>query len=1475
MTINKLGKRILALVLALVMCFSTLQLTSIAASVKNQVMDGYYVLNEDGSVKDTVTEAAVTEDGFTISKTIEQTGVNQFDITLQVSTQQTVTENASAIQLVIDRSNSMKVCANCGKESCNCNAGTRMAAVKSAITGEGGFLDQLLAGNKGKLYISVVAFSGHHNQSSVKDAYVVLDWTELSAETKSSVAGAVNNISANGGTNLQAGLTLGANRLSMDAIASCSAKYTVLLTDGAPTYYTSGTQTSVTEITSTLGDGSTTNSNTINGGISGATAVKAKSTLYTICYGVANDTLVAGTTSSKCANCNEDRDDHITACVNCHQSRNTHTWTLGGRKCSGKSTYYKAGEFCPNKNYTTQFEASVSGSMTVGEYLSGSIASSANTAYNASDIEEVYSAFANIANSAIQGMDGSGTIVTDPMGEYIVLGDVSGKDYITVTGEGFSWGLNEATLTTKTEGNTTTYTYTYTYPITLDTSAQGFREDVCYPTNGYTYLSVPQEDGSVKKIAFNVPSVCGEIPEYSWKVEYYLQNADGSYTLDESEDMGLADLWTSVNAPEGYETKYDRDNYSFASGNTTLQISAGENVMKLYYNRDMANVTVNHYYKTTTINADGTVTEGEYPAAPQIKNSETKWVGTDFSASAQTTYGGAEYNLDKKNPNDAQIKVSADATKNVIDFYYSRTVDDRADTSAEVLHVYKTFGYVLDGGRYVLKELSSETVSAQSASNLKATTTYAVNSSAPLSSHSGYTLNTSAGDYAALLQADNTLSFVLVENAEANVRTLVFEKIEDKRVSVEVTVNHYYTKSTTSVQDGAVVTVIDPDNELGKIDTFSGYYVGETFNQASQTNAYEGDTYNSDAGNAAKCEAITLNGNTVIDLYYNLTVVPDTVSITVNHYWRTHTAKTVEDVDSDGNVIGTKVVNETTVDNAIEGNTISNLYAGQNYTAALESWGEGYTFNEADSDSLFITVVDGAVINLYYDRDAKADVRDDASIDVLHNYTTHLTTIVDGAVGTITLNDGSVHEDSVTMKAGDTFTAVAKPSYNGNDYPNFSAESELTKVLQPGANATIVINYERNASDLVPVTYNVNYEYRTYTMTINEEGVAGYWDAPVVDTTGSLADMAGYVGLQVTLPAGEREGFTALTTNPATVQILKSEDNTWTFVYEKYIPLDMGSVVVNHHYKTITIAENGTSSEETQDVLGTAAQMYLGESYLALSAPGTFQLTSAKLDGEDATASLIALMSDETVPGLSVVVSGENVVDFYYEKTVDNSRLVDYSVSHIYNLYTYNGILISSNEADPITGSGYVTTEFTAVADPAGYDLVSVTYNEEALEAPYTIALADGKNEIVFVYELYEARAEVEVTVIHNYYENEEAVGGTPIEVYEEHITDISEDTDYTAQMREEEGYEFHSATPSSLTITATKDGENLIILNYTKVVVEEPPAPPVVDIPDEDPPMAEVPKTGDSFAVYAVLTALSGMGLTVLGLKKKEESEE
>jgi len=47
------------------------------------------------------------------------------------------------------------------------------------------------------------------------------------------------------------------------------------------------------------------------------------------------------------------------------------------------------------------------------------------------------------------------------------------------------------------------------------------------------------------------------------------------------------------------------------------------------------------------------------------------------------------------------------------------------------------------------------------------------------------------------------------------------------------------------------------------------------------------------------------------------------------------------------------------------------------------------------------------------------------------------------------------------------------------------------------------------------------------------------------------------------------------------------------------------------------------------------------------------------------------------------------------------------------------------------------------------------------------------------------------------------------------------------------------------------------------------------IEIPDEDVPKAELPKTGDPISVFAGLTALSGFGITVLARKLKKEEEQ
>ena len=58
----------------------------------------------------------------------------------------------------------------------------------------------------------------------------------------------------------------------------------------------------------------------------------------------------------------------------------------------------------------------------------------------------------------------------------------------------------------------------------------------------------------------------------------------------------------------------------------------------------------------------------------------------------------------------------------------------------------------------------------------------------------------------------------------------------------------------------------------------------------------------------------------------------------------------------------------------------------------------------------------------------------------------------------------------------------------------------------------------------------------------------------------------------------------------------------------------------------------------------------------------------------------------------------------------------------------------------------------------------------------------------------------------------------------------------------------------------------------------EEPPLaewPPVVDIPEEDVPMADVPQTGDISLVWYATTVVSATGLALLLISNKKKEQE
>ena len=431
------SKRTLAMLLALVMCFSSMHLSVFAVEgEQNSVMEGFFV-PENGVVTDTTTEeASRTQNGFTVSKTATQTGENQFDITLTVQTSQTVVESAAAIQLVIDASTSMEYCAQCSGSVSNCRKTghtTRVAALQSILASDGGFLDTLATANSGKIWVSVVKFG--------LGAETLCDWVDI--KTEAGMAAVKNDIWNLGklynATNMQAGLMLARNRWGMSTVANIDeqAKFTVMLTDGyANTYSNNSTSTS------SIGDGKSPSSASAS---------------------------TEGTNNAKSM----------------------------AEEVRGKSNLYIVGFGADAKYLQNMFVTNV---------------------YAGADADGVYIAFRNIANSAVEGMNGAGAKVTDPMGKYIILGTVNNSD-VTTGGNALEWTLDPAKAQKVVNGATTTYTYTMTYPITLDTNGDGFEEDKYYPTNGYTYLTAATENGTVT-VPFNVPGVSGKLPYFTVSYAY-------------------------------------------------------------------------------------------------------------------------------------------------------------------------------------------------------------------------------------------------------------------------------------------------------------------------------------------------------------------------------------------------------------------------------------------------------------------------------------------------------------------------------------------------------------------------------------------------------------------------------------------------------------------------------------------------------------------------------------------------------------------------------------------------------------------------------------------------------------------------------------------------------------------------------------------------------------------------------------------
>ena len=593
-------KRIFALIMAMCLALSLLPASVFAENESgSDVVYGTYGTGKTWTQdkKGTGTIEYKTGDGntITLSKKATPLGDNTYRIDLEVKTTQTTTTTppgAAATVLVLDTSGSMDICATCNSKATGwrgayqhaqgCKTGhsgtvaaedTRLAAAKTAAIN---FLDSYKGDTAGVgRYVSLVSFAG--------SASVKCDWQDVSTTAGyDAVVRAIRNLSANGGTNLDAGLKNAANQFTKSAVSGISkdSKNVIALTDGIPTYY--GKNTSQ--------HGSYGCPDTNAATAKSAAALKESASLYTVCFGAAND--------------------------RCWTAGSAHTEDWWGN---------------PVERHDTDGPL-------VGDFLRDSIATSATAdttyAYNAADSSELNKAFKAITTSITTGIS-SGT-VTDPMGPNISVKEKP-EAFRTEDGKTYTWEL--ANGVKSTDGSKTTYTYQLSYTVTLDTTGEGFDENDYYPTNGKTTFT-----SGDKTFEFPVPGVKGTIPSYQVKYAYTGTAPAGAPTPPAVETHKLHTDVTVAAEPA-------LDGYVFSGWTTTdASVSGGQFKMPekdvtltgSWTLRSDLSYTVNYYWNGTTDKVassktvDGqtfnaTVTESPIDVAgytPVSTDSENLTIGT-------------------------------------------------------------------------------------------------------------------------------------------------------------------------------------------------------------------------------------------------------------------------------------------------------------------------------------------------------------------------------------------------------------------------------------------------------------------------------------------------------------------------------------------------------------------------------------------------------------------------------------------------------------------------------------------------------------------------------------------------------------------------------------------------------------------------------------------------------------------------------
>lgn len=276
-------KRGLALLMCICMIFTLLPFSAFADGTSEpDVVYGKYdesgttwkQVNGMTAVGEPYTSATGADVTYSKTATPVEGQKDTYNITLKIESKTSSTApGASAVVLVIDSSGSMK--------------NGRLENAKNVAKS---FIDSYGTSGSDR-YLAVVNFDTYAN--AFEFGRDKTSWLDVSNGTNRQTAkNRFDNLSAGGGTNLEQGLTKAKDLLNASTVKSIANenKFVIVLTDGAPTYYSAEKNGNFITGYYPEGKGDSCDQATYDATVTAATKLKnSANRVYTVCYGAQNE----------------------------------------------------------------------------------------------------------------------------------------------------------------------------------------------------------------------------------------------------------------------------------------------------------------------------------------------------------------------------------------------------------------------------------------------------------------------------------------------------------------------------------------------------------------------------------------------------------------------------------------------------------------------------------------------------------------------------------------------------------------------------------------------------------------------------------------------------------------------------------------------------------------------------------------------------------------------------------------------------------------------------------------------------------------------------------------------------------------------------------------------------------------------------------------------------------------------------------